>query len=349
MERRSRGEAVAAHQRVTDLAIIDTLGNSDGAVQAGELLRLGLTLDVETPSLLRAVDLRLHSLDERALSLDSGMLSFRRPNRYDDRVVHAPEFLVLISAVDSIAFELVAENGFDVWRDTLWVRVNEGRDPSAPRVNSLEFWYGSDALQLRVARDDIVEDDRVENVRVFVYDGTGAMPLIQVELLAVGGNFRGSWFGAWPGAEYWLQVEVMDAEGNEGRGPRVHVELPVPGEVLVGRRHLKTVEERIGAVAYEPSGRWMAVADGERVYLYDVVGEELLHTLVVGTHVEALAIAGGDGTLSIWNVESGLLERSWFGHEGPVRIVAFAETGESVSGGKDARVRWWDIESGRAL
>lgn len=64
-----------------------------------------------------------------------------------------------------------------------------------------------------------------------------------------------------------------------------------------------------------------------------------------GRHVLS---GGADGTVRLWNVESGEESGCMLGHRDKVWAVAFAPDGKrAVSAGKDKTVRLWDLERGR--
>ncbi len=65
-----------------------------------------------------------------------------------------------------------------------------------------------------------------------------------------------------------------------------------------------------GALAASPDGRWLAVAEGDTVWLFDVKAEK--------TRAAAR------------------------GHTGPVAAMAFTRSGRLVTGGADAKLRLWD-------
>lgn len=57
-----------------------------------------------------------------------------------------------------------------------------------------------------------------------------------------------------------------------------------------------------------------------------------------------------DGTIRLWDVETGKQLREFSGHEGAVYTVAFAPDGRSVlSDGTDKTLRLWDVQTGKEL
>lgn len=93
----------------------------------------------------------------------------------------------------------------------------------------------------------------------------------------------------------------------------------------------------------------------------DRVGvEELLATRALDGHTDRvesicagpdsrIAVSGGrDGTLRVWDLETGECRRALTGHTAAVLSVAIAGDGRTVlSAGRDKTVRVWDLESGR--
>jgi len=59
-----------------------------------------------------------------------------------------------------------------------------------------------------------------------------------------------------------------------------------------------------------------------------------------------LCSAGGDGTLRLWDADSGACTATLLGHERGVSSVIQLGDGRLCSGGFDG-LRWWNLESGR--
>jgi WD40 repeat protein/tRNA A-37 threonylcarbamoyl transferase component Bud32 len=63
-----------------------------------------------------------------------------------------------------------------------------------------------------------------------------------------------------------------------------------------------------------------------------------------------IAVAGEDGSLSLWDVASGREVKRLLGHKGPVVCLTFDRDGRRiVSGGYDKTIRIWDAETGVVL
>ena len=62
------------------------------------------------------------------------------------------------------------------------------------------------------------------------------------------------------------------------------------------------------------------------------------------------AVSGGcDGTVRVWDLDTGEPPHALTGHDGLVRAVAVSADGRrAVSGGDDGTVRVWDLDTGTA-
>ena len=350
-------QAVAARQEVAAVAIIDSMGNGDGQVQAGEIFHLELLLDLVVPEVLQALDFRLRSLDARVERLGGGQLSFRRPNRYDQRSAVGPEFLAgaQIATGSTLDFELEVDSGFALWRDTLQVQVAPGVDRTPPRVLGVKARSREDGLAVWLPGELVLDGGGIgaARVRVFTAEG-GTGPVAEITLLDVDGEFAGLWPDAWPGTEYLLQTVVVDAAGNEGRSPLQRVAIPVAEESRADQLAVGRIDERLGAVAISSDSRWLAVADGSEVRVYE--GEDLVlqrtfsadyaRALAFDADGDLLAVGGRDGSLRVWSMADGG-ERAFFAaHAGPVAALAFSQLGELASVGGDGRLLIWDLLAG---
>ena len=64
----------------------------------------------------------------------------------------------------------------------------------------------------------------------------------------------------------------------------------------------------------------------------------------------SIAVAGADGTISLWDVTKGQESLVLRGHAGPVACLAFDREGRRiVSGGYDRTVRVWDLTKGTPI
>lgn len=348
---------VAARQRVVATAVVDSLGNGDGQVQAGEIFQLQFLLDLAAPELLQSVNFRLRSLDANVERLSGGPLSFRRPNRYDQRSVAGPEFLVSdqVAPGSQLDFELEARSGFALWRDTLQVEVALGPDRTSPRVLGVKARSHDDGLRVWLPDELVFDGGVIGAARVRVFSAASAASMLaEIPLAVIGGEFAGIWPAAWPGAEYLLETVVEDAMGNEGRSPLQRVALPVPGERRSDRIAVGRIVDRLGAVAMSSAGDRLAVADGAEVRVYD--GEDLrlqytlmadkAEALVFAVDGDLLAVGERNGSVRVWSMVDGGEQIAFAGHEGPVAALAFSQVGELASVGGDGRLVVWDLSAG---
>lgn len=111
-------------------------------------------------------------------------------------------------------------------------------------------------------------------------------------------------------------------------------------------------------LAFDPSGRWLASADGDgTITLWDVASGLPVRSWPAEAHVLAmtagpgnrLAIGGDDGSARIWDVERATLTDQFRGHVGGVQAVAFDPSGiRLATGDADGVVRLWE-PGGRQL
>ncbi|NEP54030.1 MAG: hypothetical protein F6K65_36675, partial [Moorea sp. SIO3C2] len=82
------------------------------------------------------------------------------------------------------------------------------------------------------------------------------------------------------------------------------------------------------------------------------VSSVAIGTVAQGRSVKGLMAASGhsDGTISLWNLSTGKLIRSWRGHGGAVNAVVISPDGQTlVSGGDDRMIKTWNINTGKPL
>ena len=53
-----------------------------------------------------------------------------------------------------------------------------------------------------------------------------------------------------------------------------------------------------------------------------------------------------DFTIKIWNIFTGILNKTLIDHNGPVRALAVLSNGDLVSGSQDTFLKIWDVELG---
>ncbi len=112
-------------------------------------------------------------------------------------------------------------------------------------------------------------------------------------------------------------------------------------------------------LAFDPSGRWLASADGDgTITLWDVASGLPVRSWSAGAHVLAmaagpgnrLAVGGDDGCARIWDVERRTLRGQFRGHAGGVHAVALGHDGiRLATGDVDGVVRLWDPGGGEPV
>ena len=170
------------------------------------------------------------------------------------------------------------------------------------------------------------------------------------------------------GLQHWLAVGGYLA-GSADNQNAIRLHDYASGEVTA---LLKGHTDNVLALAFSPSGHWLASASKDRtIRLWDIStlqedspGKE---PLVLGGHTDRitdlawsatgdrLASASYDGTVGLWDTSQlsqkkpDLVARLE-GHSGKVRSVAFHPRGDVLaSGGQDRRIRLWQANDGKSL
>jgi WD40 repeat protein len=125
--------------------------------------------------------------------------------------------------------------------------------------------------------------------------------------------------------------------------------------------------ELVTSLAWSPDGRFIALAAGERVHLFDVQVQETIVALQVGALTHSLdfspngawlAAGSRDGRLRVWDVpvvlDAGYVDTgprlALEAHKKGVNSVAFSPLGAVLaSGGNDAVARFWDPVTGELV
>jgi WD40 repeat protein len=110
----------------------------------------------------------------------------------------------------------------------------------------------------------------------------------------------------------------------------------------------------VRAVAYAPDGRTLAFAALRRVTLWDTTTgepgavlkghEKLVNAVAFTPDSRDLLTGSNDGTVRIWDAESGREVRAYDWHIGRVHVVAVAPDGMRAAAGGDAAIVLWDLD-----
>lgn len=108
-------------------------------------------------------------------------------------------------------------------------------------------------------------------------------------------------------------------------------------------------------LAWSPNGKYIAVASGDHISLYDPVTlyrkgfiqSSSINTLSFSPNGLMLASGSNDNTISIWNIPDCTLIRKLIGHTNSVNSVSFSNDGQLlISGSSDKNIILWSVKDG---
>jgi WD40 repeat protein len=125
---------------------------------------------------------------------------------------------------------------------------------------------------------------------------------------------------------------------------------------------IKTLELYQGAVswiAYSPDGKYAASAGADGIYILDsMLGSIKLsfndHTKEIycvnySQNGKLLCSSSKDGTVKIWDIQSGKLITDFILHQGSVFAACFISDNRVISAGEDQIIRMWQIDNGEQV
>lgn len=144
-----------------------------------------------------------------------------------------------------------------------------------------------------------------------------------------GTKLAAGWRG---GVQLWdLQTETWEPLWSVGD------EEPVRSVAFAGTR--------VAAGGRDGTLQWVRAADGVAEAARSRANP--LAAVEISPDGAAIASAGRNGEIALWDAKTGALRRLLRGHDGPVRALAFLPGGGYlVSAGQDSSLRVWDVESG---
>jgi hypothetical protein len=119
---------------------------------------------------------------------------------------------------------------------------------------------------------------------------------------------------------------------------------------------LKGIEPRI--LRFSLDKKLLAVTDDKFLYFFHIdSGKEtkisestIIYAMNFSPDGKALATAGADGTLNLWNVETGQKIRTFKGHQNSLTATAFSPDGKLlVTASFDKTIKLWNLEAGQEI
>ena len=339
--------------------IKDEEGNGDAAAQAGEIVQIELVLEVAHGELFPELVFRLDSLMPGVIRAAPTGLGFVRVEEDLLWSLHSAEFLLPgnLTPGTALPFEFSVTSRFGTFRDTVFIQVAQGIDPTPPRAPPPLVSRRQEGVELSLSPHLILEGSGVAGVKAVVYSEQDTSLIVRIPLGWTGDRWLGVWKGAGEGS-YLLAAELEDLWGNVGRSPLRQLYLGLMEPLA---RTIEGFGSSFLSVAVSPDGRYAAAGSlDQTIWLWDLKRREL--AAILSGHQEGgrhhpgvnavafspestlLASGGGDGTVRLWDVarreQVSVLER-----DREVQSLAFLPSGQwLVTSSLIQALAFWDLE-----
>jgi hypothetical protein len=160
------------------------------------------------------------------------------------------------------------------------------------------------------------------------------------------------------------EIEIIRKWIDAGANPPAPGEVVKKGPAIPDIKPKTGVKPQIGALAYSPDGKLLALGTFKEVRLADpatgnvitaLTGHaEEVRALAFSSDGKLLAAAGGlpgrGGEVKIWDVEKRSALRTMNGHTDCIYAVAFAPDRKSIATSSyDKLIKLWDVDSGKEV
>ena len=352
--------AISPRQRIESVTVLEQAGDGDGAARTGEIIRLLITLRMDSEESLIPFRLFLRPLDPDVVQVSASRFSSRATAEGQVTLGNGPEFLLLpgVKSQESLQFELEMASERGNWLGPVEVPVMPGGDRTPPRVGLLQARQNGPALRLYLPEHELAEASPIASASVVLYSTADSLRVAQVPLTFSDGRLEGRWENSLPGA-YLAHVQSEDSEGNKGRSRNQLVLVHDRDAENDGLASVFLNKGRLHDVAFSMDGGTVAVGSSTGVWLYDATALRIAGFLRDGREVRSVALspdgrylATGDdeGIVRIWDLISRQVVEKWESHDGGVFVLAFSPDGNSLaSGGWDEvggyeMIRVWRLD-----
>ncbi|NKB68383.1 MAG: T9SS type A sorting domain-containing protein [Candidatus Latescibacteria bacterium] len=212
----AKGQSLA--QRIVEIALIDSAGNSDGLPQAGEPIHIRLELDVSAAPILGAFDFALRPVDADILVNTRTEMRSSADRDGQLHYISSQEFFLPASLGPGarLDFAFSVSSLFSTWRDTVSLSIAAGGDRTPPRLGFLRT-SGGTIPEFVLPADRALDGGPLPLVEAVITPVLDTTAVVRVPLNWDGDAYRGRWTEAVPG-RYWLLPAAEDQAGNRGLG-----------------------------------------------------------------------------------------------------------------------------------